>query len=58
MSQNKKVNLSSLKSLAMKFADDAPIRVVLLSEPDEMDYVEYCHKAMVWWKLVRISKLA
>ena len=53
----KKVNIRSIKTLAAKYTEDSPIRVVILSEPDEMDYVEYCFKMMVWWKLIPLSKL-
>ena len=31
---------------------DAPIRQVILSEPDELPKNEYVIKLMVWWKLI------
>ena len=47
----KTVDIRSLKRIAKNFPVDAPIRVIL-SEPDELPYIEYAYKCMVWLKLL------
>ena len=33
---------------------DAPIRIVILAEPDEVPMDEYVIKLSVWWKLIPV----
>jgi hypothetical protein len=52
MSTTGKVNLSGLKNAVMNYSENEPIRKVILSEPDEMDNIEFYYKVMVWLKLL------
>lgn len=50
------INLRALKrSIRQNYPEDAPIRKVVLSEPDEIPKDEYAIKMMVWFKLIPVK---
>jgi hypothetical protein len=51
------VDIRSLKKMIRRdYPEDAPIRKVILSEPDEMPKYEYAIKLTVWFKLIPVKK--
>jgi hypothetical protein len=46
------ISLRPLKEFVQQLNPDHPLRVVLMSEPDEMDRAEYCVKLTVWLRLL------
>ena len=51
-SPNGKVATRPLKDIVRKLPPDHPLRVVVLSEPDEIDGDEYFVKLTIWLRLL------
>jgi len=50
------INIRSLKEKIMRdYPEEAPIRQVILSEPDELPINEYAMKMLVWFKLIPVK---
>lgn len=50
-----KIETRPLKEIVRKLPRDHPLRVVILSEPDDMDLNEYFVKLTVWLRLLPIE---
>jgi hypothetical protein len=53
--QAKTVSLRRLKGLAARMGPSHPLRVVLLSEPDEVPWEEYAAKSEIWFRLLTLK---
>jgi hypothetical protein len=51
------IDIRSLKKIVRRdYPKDAPISIVVLSEPDHLPKDEYAIKLMVWFKLIPVMK--
>lgn len=54
--QVKMVSLKRLKGIASKLGPRHPLRVIMLTEPDEIPWAEYTTKAKIWWMLLALKE--
>ncbi len=50
------VSLRRLKAIAERMGPRHPLRLVLLSEPDEVPWEEYASKSEIWFRLLTLKE--
>lgn len=52
----KMVSIKHLKGFASKLGPQHPLRLIMLTEPDEITWDEYTMKAEIWWRLLALKE--